>query len=134
VKQSNKKGTITFATAGPNTRTTQVFISLVDNGRLDADGFAPFGTVTEGMEVVSSLYTGYGDNGPEQGRLTNEGKAYSDKAFPKLDSIQTATIIFPEPPPPPAKKAAPAAGSGTKAPATAPPTGTKAPAAPPKKQ
>jgi peptidyl-prolyl cis-trans isomerase A (cyclophilin A) len=140
VKQSNKKGTITFATAGPNTRTTQVFINLVDNGttgaQLDGQGFAPFGTVTEGMEVVSSFYTGYGDSGPDQGRLTDEGKAYADKSFPRLDSIKTATIIFPEPPPPPppaAKKAAPAAGTVPKAPATAP-TGTKAPAAPPKKQ
>ncbi len=135
VKQGNKRGTIVFATAGPNTRTTQLFINLKDNGpSLDGQGFAAFGTVTEGMtEVVDKLYSGYGDGadmggkGPLQGRITKEGKAYLDKNFPQLDSIKSATVIFPEgPPPAPAKKAAPA-GTKTGAPAA---TKTDAPAAP----
>jgi peptidyl-prolyl cis-trans isomerase A (cyclophilin A) len=104
VKQSNKLGTITFATAGPNTRTTQLFINLKDNGpSLDSQGFAPFGTVIEGMDVVQGLYSGYGER-PDQDMITREGKAYLDKNFPKLDRIRSATIIFPEPPPPPARK------------------------------
>ncbi len=98
VKQSNVRGNITFATAGPNTRTTQVFINFGDNRGLDAQGFSPFGKVTEGMEVVDKLYSGYGEgapsgNGPNQGRLTNEGKPYLDKNFPKLDSIKSASIV-----------------------------------------
>ena len=98
VKQSNVRGNITFATAGPRTRTTQVFINFGDNRGLDAQGFSPFGKVTEGMEVVDKLYSGYGEgapsgNGPNQGRLTNEGKPYLDKNFPKLDSIKSASIV-----------------------------------------
>ncbi len=98
VKQSNLKGFVTFATAGPNTRTTQLFINVADNPRLDTMGFAPIGKVVEGMEVVESFYSGYGEgapqgNGPDQGRITNEGKAYLDKDFPKLDSIKTAEIL-----------------------------------------
>jgi peptidyl-prolyl cis-trans isomerase A (cyclophilin A) len=97
VKQSNARGTITFATAGPNTRTTQVFINFADNAPLDGQGFAPFGKVVSGMEVVDSLYGGYGEgapngNGPDQGRLQQQGNAYLEKDFPKLDFIKTATI------------------------------------------
>jgi len=97
VKQSNLKGYLTFATAGPNTRTTQLFINLADNQNLDGMGFAPFGKVSEGMKVVQSFYSGYGEgapsgNGPSQGRITNEGKAYLDKSFPLLDSVKTAVI------------------------------------------
>lgn len=97
VKQSNARGTITFATAGPNTRTTQVFINFADNAPLDGQGFAPFGRVVSGMEVVDSLYGGYGEgapngNGPDQGRLQQQGNAYLEKDFPKLDFIKTATI------------------------------------------
>ena len=95
VSQSNDRGYITFATAGPNTRTTQVFINLVNNGRLDGMGFAPFGKVTEGMDVVDKLYGGYGDHGPDQDRLTREGKTYVEKDFPKLDTIITAHIFVP---------------------------------------
>jgi peptidyl-prolyl cis-trans isomerase A (cyclophilin A) len=93
-KQSNKRGYLTFATAGPNTRTTQIFISLKDNAFLDSMGFSPFGNVTEGMEVVDKLYSGYGDppRGPDQGRIAAEGKAYLDKNFPMLDSIKSAKI------------------------------------------
>jgi peptidyl-prolyl cis-trans isomerase A (cyclophilin A) len=97
VTQSNLRGTLTFATAGPNTRTTQVFINLADNKSLNSMGFAPFGKVIEGMGVVDGLYSGYGEgapqgNGPDQGRVTNEGKPYLDKEFPKLDSIKSAVI------------------------------------------
>lgn len=95
VSQSNDRGYITFATAGPNTRTTQVFINLVNNGRLDGMGFAAFGKVTEGMDVVDKFYGGYGDHGPDQDRLTREGKPYVEKDFPKLDSIITAHIVVP---------------------------------------
>jgi len=96
VKQSNKRGYITFANAGPNSRSTQVFINLVDNTFLDPEGmhFAPFGQVVEGMEVVDMLYTGYGrQNVPDQQRITNEGNAYLTKEYPKLDYVKTATIV-----------------------------------------
>jgi cyclophilin family peptidyl-prolyl cis-trans isomerase len=94
VTQTNKPGYLTFATAGPNTRTTQVFINLGDNGGLDRQGFAPFGRVTSGMDVVQKLYSGYGEQ-PDQGAITNQGKAYVDKNFPKLDTIKSATISTP---------------------------------------
>jgi peptidyl-prolyl cis-trans isomerase A (cyclophilin A) len=98
VRQSNLRGYLTFAKAGPNTRTTQVFINLGDNARLDRMGFPPFGRVTAGMEAVEKLYSGYGEGapggrGPDQGRLTNEGKAYLDKNFPRLDSVKTAVVV-----------------------------------------
>ncbi len=94
VKSSNKPGTVTFAMAGPNTRTTQIFINLGDNSRLDGMGFAAFGEVTSGMDVIKSFYSGYADAPTShQGEITNEGKAYLDKNFPKLDSIKTATIV-----------------------------------------
>ncbi|MFN7972764.1 MAG: peptidylprolyl isomerase [Acidobacteriota bacterium] len=97
VKQSNKKGFITFATSGPNSRTTQVFINHGNNGNLDGMGFSPFGKVTEGMDVIEKLYSGYGEgapggNGPEQGRIQMEGNAYLNKDFPKLDYVKKATI------------------------------------------
>ena len=94
VTQSNRPGTLTFATAGPNTRTTQLFINFGNNGPLDGQGFAPFGQVTSGMDVVQKLYSGYGER-PDQGAITNEGKAYLDKNFPNIDRIETATIIAP---------------------------------------
>jgi len=100
VKQSNKRGTIVFATAGPNTRTTQFFINLRDNGAsLDGQGFAPFGTVTEGMDIVQGLYSGYGEDadmgghGPRQTLVSSQGKAYLDKNFPKLDYIKSAVVM-----------------------------------------
>jgi peptidyl-prolyl cis-trans isomerase A (cyclophilin A) len=96
VKSSNKPGTVTFAMAGPNTRTTQIFINLGDNSRLDGMGFSAFGQVTSGMDVIKSFYSGYADAPTShQGEITNEGKAYLDKNFPKLDSIKTATIVAP---------------------------------------
>jgi peptidyl-prolyl cis-trans isomerase A (cyclophilin A) len=97
VKQSNKRGFITFATAGPNTRTTQVFINYNDNTQLDGMGFAPFGKVTSGMEIVDALFGGYGEgapqgSGPNQGRMQTEGNAYLARDFPNLDYILEATI------------------------------------------
>lgn len=94
VTQSNTKGMVVFATAGPNTRTTQLFINLGDNSRLDGMGFSPFGTVAEGMDVVEQLYTGYGE-APNQGQIEAEGKPYLDQNFPQLDSIKTARIVVP---------------------------------------
>jgi peptidyl-prolyl cis-trans isomerase A (cyclophilin A) len=98
VKQSNKRGYITYAMGGsPDTRTTQVFINFGDNTNLDGMGFAPFGRVTSGMNVVDKIYSGYGEgapsgSGPNQGRIQMEGNAYLAKSFPKLDYIKTATI------------------------------------------
>jgi peptidyl-prolyl cis-trans isomerase A (cyclophilin A) len=103
VMGSNKRGTLVFATAGPNTRTTQLFINFGDNAGLDRQGFAPFGTVTEGMDVVDKIYPGYGER-PDQQRITEEGKAYLDKNFPMLDSIKAARILPTEPAAAPADK------------------------------
>lgn len=94
VKRSNTRGFISFATAGPNTRTTQVFINYQDNGRLDSMGFAPFGKVVEGMDVVDKFYSGYpGRSGPDQGRLQMEGNKYLKEKFPELDYIKTASVL-----------------------------------------
>ena len=92
VTQSNKRGRITFATAGANTRTTQLYINFVDNAGLDGLGFAPFGEVVEGMDVVDKIYPGYGQT-PDQTRIQAQGKAYLDKSFPKLDHIISASIV-----------------------------------------
>lgn len=91
VKQSNKRGYITFATSGPNSRTTQVFINFKDNTGLDAQGFAPFGEVLSGMEVVDKINAEYGQR-PDQGRIQSQGNAYLMKSFPNLTFIKTATI------------------------------------------
>ena len=98
VTQSNKRGRLTFATAGPGTRTTQLFINYTNNAGLDGQGFAPLGEVTEGMDVVDKLYADYGEGapggrGPEQGRTQSEGKAYLERYFPKLDKILSAKIV-----------------------------------------
>ncbi|MDP8980097.1 MAG: peptidylprolyl isomerase [Acidobacteriota bacterium] len=92
VKQSNLRGYVTFATAGPNTRTTQVFVNLKNNAQLDGQGFAPFGKVTEGMEVVDDLYGGYGDQ-PQQNMIERQGNQYLESTFPKLDYIKTARVV-----------------------------------------
>jgi peptidyl-prolyl cis-trans isomerase A (cyclophilin A) len=99
VAQSNKRGYLTFATAGPNTRTTQLFINLKDNAGLDQQGFAPFGVVdAKGMNVVEMMYDQYASTPPDfQDLITAEGKPYLDKNWPKLDSIKTATLIGPAP-------------------------------------
>jgi len=98
VTQSNKPGSITFATAGANTRTTQVFISLANNGNLDGMGFAPFGRVVKGMDIVGRFYSGYGEGaphgrGPDQGRVQSEGNTYLERDFPKLDYIKKAAVL-----------------------------------------
>ena len=97
VKQSNTRGMVVFATAGPNTRTTQLFINFGNNAQLDKMGFAPFGRVIEGQDVVNKIFTGYGEGaprgkGPDQGRIQAEGNAYLTKDFPRLDYIKSATI------------------------------------------
>jgi peptidyl-prolyl cis-trans isomerase A (cyclophilin A) len=94
VTQSNKKGMITFATAGPNTRTTQVFINFKDNTFLDPQGFAPFGEVVSGMEAVQKINAEYGEQ-PVPPLIQRQGNAYLTKAFPKLDYVKKATIERP---------------------------------------
>jgi peptidyl-prolyl cis-trans isomerase A (cyclophilin A) len=98
VTQSNTRGMVSFATAGPNTRTTQLFINYADNSRLDGSGFAPFGMVISGMEVVDQLYADYGEGapqgrGPDQARIEQEGNAYLIRDFPNLDYIRTARVV-----------------------------------------
>ena len=99
VKKSNQRGYVTFAQGSAlNSRSTQFFISFGDNSRLDEMRFAPFGRVVEGMDVVSSLYNGYGEGppegrGPDQGRIQDEGNAYLKESFPKLDYINSAAIV-----------------------------------------
>jgi peptidyl-prolyl cis-trans isomerase A (cyclophilin A) len=99
VTQSNHIGFLTFATAGPNTRTTQLFISLGENAQLDSMGFAAFGQVTTGMDMVQKIFSGYGES-PDQAQITTQGKAYLDKSFPKLDHIISAAVTSPAPAPP----------------------------------
>jgi peptidyl-prolyl cis-trans isomerase A (cyclophilin A) len=97
VVQSNKRGFITYAMAGPNTRTSQVFINFADNANLDNSGFSPFGRVISGMDVVDKLNAEYGEGaprgrGPDQGRLQMEGNAYLQRDFGRLDFVKKATI------------------------------------------
>jgi len=92
VKQSNAPATLTFATGGPNTRTTQLFINLGNNGRLDGMGFSPFGKVVEGFDVAKKINSEYRER-PDQGRITAEGNPYLERMFPRLDYIKTARIV-----------------------------------------
>jgi peptidyl-prolyl cis-trans isomerase A (cyclophilin A) len=113
VTQTNAEGTITFAQTGsPNSRSTQVFINLGNNAGLDhnGQGFAPFGQITSGMDVVKNLYGGYADAPTNhQEEITDQGNAYLEKNFPKLDSIKAAKITSPVPAPSATHKAAPPA-------------------------
>ncbi len=97
-KASNTRGMVTYAMAGPDTRTSQIFINFGNNSSLDGQGFAPFGKVIEGMDVVDALYSGYGEGapggrGPAQGRIQSEGNEYLKADFPELDYIKKATIV-----------------------------------------
>jgi cyclophilin family peptidyl-prolyl cis-trans isomerase len=92
VRVSNRRGTMVFATAGPNTRTTQIFINYADNVPLDGDGFAPFAKVISGMENVDRISAAHGQI-PNQGQITVQGNAYLKKFFPKLDYVKTARIV-----------------------------------------
>jgi homoserine O-acetyltransferase len=98
VRASNVRGTIAYAMTGPNTRTTQLFISLVDNSRLDAQGFAPLGRVVSGMAAVDRLYGGYGESAGggmragKQDRMLTEGNRHLDQDFPKLDRLVRARV------------------------------------------
>lgn len=97
VKQSNKRGFITFATSGPDSRTTQVFINFADNSALDRQGFAAFGQIVSGMNVIDAINAEYGEGaprgrGPDQGRIQSEGNAYLTKDFGRLDFVKKATI------------------------------------------
>jgi len=100
VTQSNRRGMVTYAMAGPDTRTTQLFINFRDNKGLDGQGFAPFGAVVEGLAVVDALYSGYGEGapggrGPDQGRAQAEGNAYLRGSFPKMDFVKSARVLKP---------------------------------------
>jgi peptidyl-prolyl cis-trans isomerase A (cyclophilin A) len=92
VRHGNTRGSVSFATRGPNTRTTQLFINLRDNSAYDRLGFAPFAEVVSGMEVVDRLYAGY-EEGPEQPLIDEQGNAYLTREFPNLDYIQKAAIV-----------------------------------------
>jgi peptidyl-prolyl cis-trans isomerase A (cyclophilin A) len=98
VRESNLRGYITFATSGPNSRTSQVFINYANNSRLDSMGFAPFGKVIEGMNVVDKIFSEYGEGaprgkGPDQSMIKSMGNDYLKKEFPKLDYIKKAVIV-----------------------------------------
>lgn len=99
VRTSNVRGTFAFAMTGPNTRNTQIYINLVDNKQLDAQGFSPVGRVVEGMDVVDQLYAGYGEDAGgglrlgKQQRMLGEGNRHLDADFPKLDKLVSAKIV-----------------------------------------
>lgn len=99
VRTSNVRGTFAFAMTGPNLRNTQIYINLIDNPQLDAQGFSPVGRVVEGMDVVDRIYSGYGEDAGgglrlgKQDRMLNEGNAHLDKDFPKLDKLIFARVV-----------------------------------------
>ena len=98
VVRSNVRGTISFATSGRDTRTTQLFINLADNKNLDRMGFAPIAEVEHGMETVNEIYAGYGEGppagrGPSQGKIQQQGNVYLEKAFPRLSYIESIQLF-----------------------------------------
>lgn len=101
VRQSNRRGRIAFARGGPNTRTVQLYVNLRDNARLDTVGgfgFPPIAEVVSGMDVVDSLYSGYGEGpprggGPPQDSIRAQGNEYLHRAFPRLDFIRRARVV-----------------------------------------
>jgi len=101
VKESNKRGNVTFAMAGPNTRSTQLFINFGDNSRLDNSGFSPVGKVVEGLDIVDGIFSGYGGGrseggrGPDQGMMQSGGTKYLNEFFPKMDYIKKARFVVP---------------------------------------
>jgi peptidyl-prolyl cis-trans isomerase A (cyclophilin A) len=94
VVYTNKRGTLTYATSGKDSRTTQLFINTRTNGngRLDGQGFAPFGEVIKGMEFVDAIQNKYGEK-PNQGKIVNQGNAYLEKEFPDLSYIVTVRDV-----------------------------------------
>lgn len=107
VTESNKRGYLTFAMAGPNTRTTQLFINLADNKFLDQSGFSPFAKVSKGMEIVDKLYSGYREKITQlQGEIVTGGNKYLEKEWPKLDGIKKAALVEAKPKSDPAPKSA----------------------------
>jgi peptidyl-prolyl cis-trans isomerase A (cyclophilin A) len=93
-REKNRRGTVSFAFLGPNSRTHQLFVNLKDNPNLDTQGFAPVGRVIDGMSVVDSLYDGYGEK-PQYQLVGTLGNKYLARMFPKLDYIETARIVAP---------------------------------------
>ena len=96
VTQSNKRSYVTFATSGPDSRTTQIFINFNDNSSLDGQGFAPFGKVIEGMENVDAIDSKYGES-PDQGSIKGSGNAYLQQSFPDLDYVKKMSIVSESP-------------------------------------
>ena len=93
VTTANVRGTISFATSGPNSRTSQVFINFADNINLDSMGFSPFGKVKgEGIKAVDAIFAGYGQT-PDQGQIQSQGNAYLESSFPNLSYIIDAKIV-----------------------------------------
>ncbi len=98
IGETNSRGRITFAHAGPGTRTTQLFLSIGNNAFLDRQGFSPFGEIVEGLGVLDSLHNGYGDGppsgaGPDQGRIGAQGNRYLERDFPRLDYVRRARLL-----------------------------------------
>ncbi len=92
VLQSNRPGTLTFATSGPNSRTTQLFINLGDNSFLDSQGFSPIGKIVSGMDSVQAINDEYGER-PDQGQIQRQGNAYLEAEFPRMDYIKQAVLL-----------------------------------------